>query len=131
MPHVHWNSRHFGSDIRHEQAFNAEMRMKFIYAVSVSLFGFLLTLPPRVVFCQRQSNEKFVVLETWRNYCPGAEDATGVSYARSKIKCATECILHQGCICFSYYATNRLCYFRSSVPQKMLYDYNCTFMVVS
>src|SRR6218665_1198205 len=118
-----------GGDIRHDTASNTAMRLTLLHAFWVS-FGFLLDMLPGAVVCQGISSQNFVVNETWRNYCPGPEYATGTCYAKSMIKCAAECILYQGCICLSYYASSRLCYFYSSTQQKMLYDHDCTFMMV-
>src|SRR6218665_714473 len=106
------------------------MYFALLRAFSVS-FGFLLTMLPRTIACHGISSQNFVVPEAWRNYCPDSENATGTCYAKSMIKCAAECILHQGCICLSYYATTRLCYIYNLAPQKKFYDHDCTFMMVS
>ena len=107
------------------------MRIKFLDAFSFRLFGYLLTMQPTVVLCQKQFSQNFVVAKTWRNYCPGPEDAIRTYYAKSRMKCATECLSLQWCIDFSYYATSGLCNFYSFVPPKIFYDSDCTFMMVS
>src|SRR6218665_334895 len=106
-------------------------RFKFLYSFSFRLFGFLLTMLPAFVFCQGQFSLNCAVAETGPHYCPGSEKATGTSYTKSRIKCAVECILNQCCTCLGYYDTSRKCYFYSFVPQKLIYDHDCTFMMVS
>src|SRR6218665_704253 len=112
-------------------ASNTAMRSRLVYMFSVRLFGFLLAFMPTFVFCQGQFIQNFAIADACRHYCPGPANATGASYAKSRIKCAAQCILHQRCICFSYYATSGLCYSYSFVPQEVLYDQSCTFMMVS
>ena len=107
------------------------MHLKFLHAFSFRLFGYLLIMQPTVVLCQTQFSENyFMVADTWRDYCPGPEDAIRTLHAVSRMKCASECSFSPQCIDFSYYATSRLCYFYSFVPQKIYYDSDCTFMMV-
>src|SRR6218665_622572 len=109
------------------------MRFRFLYAfwVKVMFFRFLLAIPPAVVFYQEQYSQNFAVAASRPNYCPGPGDAIGTCQAKSRFKCAVECLSHQWCIYFSYYANSGLCYFYRFVSRKIFYDHDCTFMMVS
>jgi len=131
LPYAQSNTWRFAREIRLHKASNTAMCSRFVYALSVRLFGLLITMLPTIVICRGQFSQYFAVAETGPHYCPDPADATGTSCVKSRIKCATGCILHQYCISFSYYASSRKCNLYSFAPAEVFNDQDCTLWMVS
>jgi len=65
------------------------------------------------------------------NQCPSPVGAFQGLIAKSRAQCAIACSFSPQCIDFSYYTSSGRCYLYSSLPSKVSYNNDCTYMMVS